>query len=163
MPATGKTTVARALARRLRAAYLRVDTIEAAIVEHSELAHPVGVVGYAVGYRLAADQLQLGLDVVAESVNPLGITRDAWLAVATEAGAGAMEIEIICSDRAEHRRRVEHRTLDIDGLVPPTWEEIENRDYRPWDRDPLVLDTAVLTPTAAVQRVLQTLSRRRAG
>ena len=52
------------------------------------------------------------------------------------------EIEVVCSDLALHRQRVESRTSDINGLKLPTWDEIVNGDYEPWDREHLVLDTA---------------------
>jgi predicted kinase len=34
-----------------------------------------GPEGYVVGYQMAPDNLRLGLDVVADSVNPLQVTR----------------------------------------------------------------------------------------
>ena len=80
--------------------------------------------------------------MIADCVNPLPITRDAWIAIAQQARVGAVEIEIICSDSAEHRRRVETRTSDIPGLRLPTWEEVTNRDYAAWDRERVVLDTS---------------------
>lgn len=60
------------------------------------------------------------------------------------AGGRVVEVEVICSDRAEHRRRAEERVLDVPGLAKPSW-------------DPLVLDTAVLNVGRAVQRVLEVL------
>ena len=54
----------------------------------------------------------------------------------------AVEIEVICSDASEHRRRVESRLADINGLVVPTWRDVVNRTYEPWDRERVVLDTA---------------------
>src|SRR5690349_15066664 len=83
LPGTGKTTLARRLARDLSAAYLRIDTVEQALRdERVELSGPEG---YVVGYRVAADNLRLGLSVVADSVNPVTITRRAWRDVAARA------------------------------------------------------------------------------
>jgi hypothetical protein len=59
LPGAGKTTLARWLARDLRAVHLRIDTIE-----HAHLT------------------------VIADSVNPDAITRDAWRAVARRANVG---------------------------------------------------------------------------
>lgn len=78
LPATGKSSVAGALAKEMKAPYLRVDRIEQAMVMWSPLAHPVGPVGYAVAQQLAAEQLTLGLDVIVECVNPIALTRDGW-------------------------------------------------------------------------------------
>ena len=98
LPATGKTTLARALARQIDAIHLRVDTIEQAIVRSGLAAQPLGPAGYLVAYALAEDHLRQGLTVVAESVNPLAVTRDAWRDVAMRAGVAAVEAEIVCSD-----------------------------------------------------------------
>ena len=75
-------------------------------------------------------------------MNPVQATREAWLAVASRAQTGAIEIEVVCSDRNEHRRRVENRATDIPGLRPPTWREVEEREYDPWEREHVVIDTA---------------------
>jgi len=71
LPATGKTTLSRLLARDLGAVHLRIDTIEQAIVRSGAAERPLGPVGYTVAHALAADQLRQGLAVVAECVNPL--------------------------------------------------------------------------------------------
>jgi predicted kinase len=111
LPATGKTTLARALAQRLGAGYLRIDTIEQALRSHSAATDP-GAAGYGIAFRVAADNLNLGGPVVADSVNPLRITRDAWLAVADQSSAKIVEVEVICSDsvhRSGRRAKVRYR------------------------------------------------------
>jgi len=92
--------------------------------------------------------------VVADSVNPLAITRDAWIGVAKTAGAPFIEIEVICSDTVEHRRRVEARNADISGHSLPTWPDVVDREYEPWTRPPLVIDTATRSIEQAVEEVL---------
>ncbi len=154
LPGTGKSTVAVPLARELRAAYLRIDTIEQALVDSGELASRPGAVGYMVGYALAGEQLSLGLTVVAESVNPLKITRDAWREVGKTHGDWMLEVELICSDQHEHRSRVEQRTVNVPGLKLPTWQQVADREYEPWDRGHLIIDTAVSSGSAAVEIVL---------
>lgn len=158
LPATGKSTLARAMARETGAVHLRVDTIEQAVVRSGLADHPVGPVGYAVGYALAEDHLRQGLTVIAESVNPLAVTRDAWRDVALRSGARLLEVETVCSDPAEHRRRSAERTVDIPGLPLPTWEEITACLYEPWARDRLVVDTAACDVAACVRAI-----RRAAG
>ncbi|MCD0481668.1 AAA family ATPase [Streptacidiphilus sp. ASG 303] len=142
LPATGKTTVGRALARSTGAVHLRTGTVEQAIVRSGLAVHPVGPAGYAVGYALAEDHLRQGLSVVAESVNPLAVTRDAWRDAGRRAGAEVAEVEVVCSDRAEHRRRVASRSADVPGLPLPDWDAVCRRAYEPWHRDRIVLDTA---------------------
>lgn len=142
LPGTGKTTLARLAVREYRAVYLRIDAIEQALRSSGALAGEVGGAGYLVAYALAEANLRLGHVVVAESVNPLAITREAWRRAAADTQSRIVEIETICSDPAEHRRRVETRSVDVAGLVLPTWEAVQRRDYETWDRPRLVLDTA---------------------
>jgi predicted kinase len=93
LPGTGKTTVARALARHLQAVHVRVDTIEQAIRSCDVLKADVGPAGYLVAYGVVEDNLRLGRTVVADSVNSVRVTRDAWLDVARRAGVRAVEVE----------------------------------------------------------------------
>jgi len=142
LPGAGKTTIARALARQIGAVHIRIDSIEQAIRDSGALWQPINEAGYRVGYAVAEDNLRVGRTVIVDSVNPLAVTRDAWLAVANRMHVSAIEIEITCSDSAEHRQRVETRVSDIAGLRPPTWPEVVTRDYELWSRERLVIDTA---------------------
>jgi predicted kinase len=142
LPAAGKTTIASLLAQQLRAAHVRIDTIEQAVIQATSLVQPLGPVGYLVGYAVAADQLRNHISVVADSVNPLAVTRSAWREIGARHAARTVEVEVICSDPDEHRRRAEARASSIPGLVLPTWQQILDREYEPWDRPPLVIDTA---------------------
>jgi predicted kinase len=153
LPATGKSTIGRILAAQSRMPYLRVDRIEHAIVAWSELTHPLGPVGYTVAYELAKEQLGLGLDVMVECVNPIALTRDSWRRTAEETGAAILEVEVVCSDELEHRRRVETRTSDVEGLLKPTWSAVLEREYQPWNRRHLVVDSAKTSPESAVQLI----------
>ncbi|HEY5227172.1 MAG TPA: AAA family ATPase, partial [Opitutaceae bacterium] len=135
LPGTGKTTLARALARDLGATYLRVDEIEQAMRDWGLTSDEVGVSGYCVGYALAESNLRLGAVVVADSVNPMRVTRASWRDVAERASVKIVEVEIICTDKVEHRRRAESRDGDISGLLLPTWQQITERSYDAWDRD----------------------------
>ncbi len=162
LPGSGKSTIATALARETSTPYVRVDRVEQAVVDWTQLTHPVGPVGYAVAHALADEQLRLGLDVIVECVNPAAVTRDAWPATAGAAGAGLVEVEVVCSDPVEHRRRVEERATDVVGLVKPTWAEVVGRDYQPWDRSRVVVDTARTSVAAAVQEIAAAVAARRA-
>jgi predicted kinase len=138
LPGTGKTTLSRELARRLQATYLRVDTIEQAL-KAAGLA--VGATGYVLAQALAAENLKLDRTVIADCVNPVLASRIGWRETALRSAARLVEIEIVCGDLAEHRRRIEG-VADIEGLVQPSWDDVMRHAYEPWDRDRLVLDTA---------------------
>jgi predicted kinase len=92
LPGTGKTTVAKALAQQLNAVHLRFDTIEQALRSSAVLKTDVGPAGYVVAYRLAEDNLRIGKVVVADSVNSLQVTRDAWLSVAEHTSTKVAEV-----------------------------------------------------------------------
>ena len=162
LPATGKSTIAIALAQRTASPYVRVDRIEQAIVDWSPLSHPLGPVGYAVAHSLAQEQLQLGLHVIVECVNPIAVTRDGWVRTAATAGAALIEVEVICSDEAEHRRRVETRTSDVEGLAKPTWTAVVEREYEPWTRERLVIDSMTVSPEKAAERIATEMASARA-
>ncbi|UXN57787.1 AAA family ATPase [Phyllobacterium zundukense] len=160
LPGTGKTTIARALAKRLAAVHVRVDTVEQNIRASAMLKSGVGPAGYMVGYGIAEDNLTLGNTVIADSVNCLKVTRDAWLSVARRSAVPAVEIEIICSDKNEHRRRVETRATDVQGLRKPTWEEITARHYDEWGQSPIVIDTAEQDVDQSVSKLISKLGLR---
>lgn len=146
LPGVGKTTVALAVSERLGGVHLRLDTIESALGRSGSDTAPDA--GYRVASALATDLLRAGHVVIADSVNPLQITRRAWAEAASRAGALSIDIEIVCSDVELHRTRVQTRTSDLDGLVVPTWAQVQARDYEPWDGPVLRVDTASGTDDA---------------
>lgn len=157
LPGVGKTTIARALPERINAVHLRVDSIEAAMKKSALKIHPPEDAGYLVVAAVAKDNLVLGLDVIADTVNPVEISRRLWADTAASARAKLVNVEIICSDGAEHRRRVESRISDIDGLVVPSWDRVETRQYEPWKEDRLILDSTQLTTTECVSKIAHLL------
>lgn len=151
LPGTGKTTISRAVVKALAATHLRVDVIEQAIRDSGV---PAGAAGYAVAQALAGAHLADGRIVVADCVNPVAASREGWRAVAARDAVRLIEVEVVCPDREEYRRRVEGRVTDIPGLVLPSWEAIQHLDYQPWDRPHLVINSAALSPSEAVAAVL---------
>ena len=127
LPGVGKSSVARLLAQRIKAVWLRIDSLEQALVRSGVVDRDgLGPAGYYVGYALALDNLRLGLTVLA--------------------GAELLEVEFVCSDARAHRARVEARLCEVPGLLLPDWRAVREREYEVWERAPLVLDTAVLSP-----------------
>jgi predicted kinase len=157
LPGTGKSSIARRLADKYAAMYLRIDTIEQALIRVGAIKGKIGPEGYSVAYAVAEENLSLGRIVIADSVNPLALTREAWRDVAARALARIIEVEVRCSDAAEHRRRVETRVADIDGLRLPTWQDVLDRTYEPWEGEPIVIDTAHCNPDTCVAMLDQPL------
>ena len=155
LPGVGKTTIARELARATGAVHLRIDSVEQQL---RTAGWNVQGEGYRVGYAIAEDNLRLGHTVIADCVNPWPLTREEWHAAARRAGADILDVEIVCSDVAEHRRRVDARAPDIDGHVLPTWQDIVERDYRPWNTERIVVDTSTLSVADSVRLIVAHIS-----
>jgi len=90
-PGTGKTSLARGLARALDTVHLRIDTIEQALRSATMGSDALGTAGYVVAYGVAADNLALGRTVIADAVQPLAAIRDAWRDVARRAAVALVD------------------------------------------------------------------------
>jgi Predicted kinase len=162
LPGTGKSTLAKLVAQHYRALYLRIDTIEQGLRDLCSLV--IQSEGYRLSYRIAGDNLRLGLNVVADSCNPIELTRREWEQVAREAEADFRNIEVICSDAAEHRVRIETRRTEppeLLGLKLPTWDEVENREYHPWNVDRIIVDTTGRSVSESANELLAQLEEAR--
>ncbi len=157
LPGAGKTTLSRALARRIGAVWLRIDTAEGALRRAGLSPEAIGAAGYGAAMALAADHLAGGLAVVADGVNPVEASRAGWRATASRAGCPLLEVEVVCTDAAEHRRRIEARDAGVPGLPPVTWRRVSDGGYEPWRGDRLVVDTARLAPDRALEAILAAL------
>jgi predicted kinase len=160
LPGTGKSTLSQTVARQLNAVYLRIDTIEQGFRDLCSI--DVQGEGYRLAYRIASDNLRLGVSVVADSCNPIEVTRREWEQVAREARVDHVNIEVICSDSSEHRFRAEARHAEVSGLKLPTWSEIENREYDEWTVERVIVDTAGRSKIECASDLLSKLSRLRA-
>ena len=140
LPGSGKSTLAKELSKVIGATYLRIDTIEQAIRDLCDF--KVEGEGYRLSYKVASDNLKIGHSVIADSCNPIELTRKEWNEVAINANASFVNIEIICSDKSEHKQRVETRVSEVSGLKLPSWEKVENREYHPWVSERIVIDTS---------------------
>lgn len=159
LPSGGKSTLAQTVARQLRAVYLRIDTIEQGLRDLCSI--EVQGEGYRLAYRVASDNLSVGMSVVADSCNPIELTRREWEQVARQAQAEYVNIEVICSDSSEHRLRAEARGAEVSGLKLPTWNEIANREYHDWSVERVIVDTARRSKEESASDLLSKLSRLR--
>jgi predicted kinase len=142
LPASGKSSIARGLAARTGAVWLRVDSMDQAIWASGTAPADLRDWTYRAAQALAADNLSLGHDVIADCVNDWQAARDGWQDTAARSGVEVVWLEIVCSDLAEHRRRVETRISDIPGLALPSWDAVRTREYHPWQSKRFSVDTA---------------------
>ncbi|MDH4872802.1 AAA family ATPase [Pseudomonas sp. BN515] len=159
LPGAGKTTIASALVSKTRALYLRIDTIEQALRNSSALGQDVGRSGYVIANELALSNLRFGSTVIVDCVNPVAESRNAWSEIAARAGVSLVNVEVVCSDKREHQRRVETRNIDVPGLIPPTWQSVLSHDYEEWDRPAIRIDTAGVSADEAAAMLTEQLFR----
>jgi len=158
LPGSGKTTLSAAVARRLGAVYLRVDAVESAMWDCGiDRDQPTGLAAYGVAQAIAGANLHLGTTVVADAVNAVEAARAGWRGVASVGGVPLRMVEVVCSDPAEHRRRVEARRPGPDQRFVPTWAQVQAREWEPWTEPHLTVDT-VTSSDELVEQILAYVS-----
>ncbi|NQX18295.1 AAA family ATPase [Rathayibacter sp. VKM Ac-2857] len=148
---SGKSTVARELARRCTAAYLDKDALAGPLVEaalagggHSPdgrensafyLEH-VMPAEYAALFAVAADNLRLGLSVVLDAPFAAYLDQPGFLEEAARTAdwpSVTTTVLRVVTSEAETRRRLESRGLDRDLVKLAEWDAFWTR----WGRSPL--------------------------
>jgi predicted kinase len=155
LPGTGKSTLAQKLAQHVNAVHLRIDTIEQGLRDLCDAR--VQGEGYRLAYRIAADNLRLGIDVIADSCNPLELTRREWEQVAEDNQAAYINIEVVCSDTDEHRQRIERQSSTVPGLKLPTWSDVQKREYHDWTKKRILIDTAGRLPGKCLDQLIESI------
>jgi predicted kinase len=145
------------LARNLDAGYVRVDTIEEILLADGGESLVASGAGYRVAYAMAEENLRLGRTVIADSVNPIRVTREAWRDTGKRAGSKVLDVEIICSDKIEHRLRIEARNPDA---PVSSWREIISREFEAVDYRRVVIDTAGQTVDQSLLALQRPVSAR---
>lgn len=145
LPGVGKTTIAKALTQHLSATYLRVDVVESALRESLLKIDQPQDAGYRAICGIAISNLKLRQNVIADTVNPVPESRALWTEAAQAAGAHLLNVEIVCTDISVHKNRVETRSADLEGHPLPTWAQVQNREYHPWDAVNIRLDSSQLS------------------
>lgn len=151
LPGVGKSTVGRALAEKINAVYLRVDTIKHAIKTSEFFDKKIMSEGYDVACGVAKDNLDIDLNVIVDSVNPVYESRESFRNTAKRAYKPFFEVEFICSDITKHKARVNNRAPYIEGFQQPTWADILKKEYKKWDTVDLVVDTSEYSITQSVE------------
>lgn len=162
LPGVGKSTIAKKLCQKLQAVYLRIDSIEQAIKNAKQYnangLDKVIAEGYMTAYAIAKDNLELGLNVVADSVNPIEQTRQDYRDIALKMNKPYLEVALICSVVSQHKKRVETRKSSIAELKLPSWQDVLAKDYENWQTADLTIDTAVYAADAAVDMIIERIN-----
>lgn len=160
LPGVGKSTIAAELARQTGALWLRVDAIEQAMRGSTHAPEDLADIGYRALCGAAEGALVQGMDVIGDSVNPIGFTRALYREMSGRAGARHFDVALICADAGEHRARVEARDASAPGLAPPVWAQVTAREWAPFPEADLTLDTSTLTPAEAAAAIAEHMEAR---
>ncbi len=160
LPGSGKSTLADGLSRHFSLPLLSVDPIEAAMWRGGLSRDQTGIAAYEVAQALAAEQLRLNHSVLIDAVNPVEAPRAAWRKLAAKYRADLKIIECICVDQAIHRRRIDARIRNIDGMAEIDWARVEQRraEYEAWADARLTLDTSAEPPERLLAEAIRYLA-----
>ena len=134
LPGSGKSTIAQVLASRLSLPLVSVDPIETAILRAGiDADQPTGLAAYLVSETLARTVISAGGGIVVDAVNAVNPAREQWVNLAASLNEPLRFIEVICSDPALHRERIESRERTLPHLEL-TWNAVEQslEDYAEW-------------------------------
>ena len=150
LPGTGKSSLARAVARDLQAVYLDKDTIKGCIIavaEQMKIGQGLqlsGPLSYELLVTIAKDNLVLGRSVVLDSPAAYQIFRDKVKQLARSLKVNLRLIECICTDERLLRQRLESRWADQPAERAQDWTTFQ-RERAQFERlidRRLVVDTA---------------------
>ena len=158
LPATGKTTIARELARQIGAVHLRIDTIEQAIRDCGARGSSIEKAGYVVAYAIAEDNLRIGRTVIADSANTLRSPEmPGWQSQSEPAcPESRSRSDVLMLQNTAVASKRESRTLSARsfrrGLT------CYRREYHPWSRDHIVVDTHGVSVEKSVEQLRKLLA-----
>lgn len=140
LPGSGKTAIARPLARTLGLTLLELDLIERPLLRRFA-GDALGWAGYEILTVIADDNLALGTGVVLDCVTWTNAVREQWRTLAQRHRARFRPIEVVCADRELLRARVEGRNGGGE-VRKNAWPHVEASfaRYESWATDRLALD-----------------------
>jgi hypothetical protein len=143
LPATGKSTLARNLSRRLKGVLLRTDVIRKEIFPEPQYTAEEKRLVYEVLALIAWYLLKAGQTVIIDGTFYKKELRDRIYKLANRSGRPLRVIECVCSEeviRQRMKRRVRKRNLPTDADYS-VYQKIK-REFEPIERDHIVVDTS---------------------
>jgi predicted kinase len=145
LPGSGKSTIAERIAEKLGFPIFSVDPIESAMLEAGvQQGFETGLAAYIVAATLASEQLKLGISVVIDAVNAEEEGKNTWRELGRKYDLTPIVLEVVVSNQALHRRRIESRMRGLHGFSEVSWDQVEARRMKrtPWKEPTLLLDSA---------------------
>lgn len=161
LPGVGKTTLAAALARRIGASHLSVDSVEDALLGAGFApGWATGVAAYEAVRAAAEQNLLLGHSVVVDAVNDSDAARQTWRDATTVARTVLRFVVLLPPPSTEHQRRLSLRERTLSHVQNPTWEQVieRARKFEEWS-DPTIELSAGEPVHSLLERLEHTLER----
>lgn len=136
LPGTGKSTLARAIARELRAVYLDKDTIKDAAIAVARArkleggAEFAGALSYELLIPLAKDNLTLGLSAVVDSPAGYRVFQEQIEDLARQVKVELRLVECITTDEAQLQQRIERRGETLPDHRVRDWDAFQQARAR---------------------------------
>ena len=124
LPGTGKTALARRVARHLHIPLFAKDRIQS-VLRIRGLAGEGTPDAYHIMLDIADEQLSLGVSAVLDAVFPMEGFRLAARDIARRNSANFCPIYCYCSDRSVWRERMKGREQYVPNWTPVGWEAVE--------------------------------------
>lgn len=152
LPGAGKSTTAEVYGDRIGVPVLSIDPVDRAMEAVGVVEKRPGVTAYVIVEALAEEHLRRGRSVVVDAVNDVEAARRQWRDLAARTGADLHFVEVVCSDPAVHRSRVEARHAK--DPWKPDWAAVSSRRYEPWAHQRTVLDSALHEAADLADRIV---------
>jgi predicted kinase len=161
MPGSGKTTLARMVARRLQVPVFAKDRMQRVLRDHN-LAEANTGDGYYIILEQADEQLSLGLSAILDATFPLDHFRMVASETAARHKANFCALYFYCSDEQVWRERMSDRVHYVPGWKPVGWSDVERMReyYQPWNDNAMTVDS-LYPPEENLPKVLDYI--RKAG
>ena len=157
-PGSGKSTLSKIISKKLKATYLRIDTIEGFLSRICKI--DVGMKDYEISRMIAFDNLELGNIVVSDGCNYRKILRDDWEKIAKKAKCKCINIEIKCSNNDVRRKRLSERHYD---LSLEKIGQLMKEEYEEWDKDHVIIDTINRSIDECVDEIMNIINNEMNG
>ncbi|MEO8610835.1 MAG: ATP-binding protein [Chloroflexota bacterium] len=142
MPGSGKTTLARMVARRLNVPVFAKDRVQRVLRDH-HLAPEHSGDGYFIILDIADELLSLGLSVILDATFPLDHFRMVASEIAARHKSKFSALYCYCSDETVWKERMTDRVHYVPGWKPVGWSDVERMKeyYQSWNNNALFLDS----------------------
>ena len=158
LPGSGKSTIAEVIGETLSKPIVSVDPIESSILRAGiDPDQPTGLAAYLVAETLAESIIRAGRGLIVDAVNAVDPAREQWVNLASRLDEPLKFVEVICSDPAVHRARLEARGRNLPHITEPTWFAVEQSldEYAEWTGPSAEIDRITVDSVEPLEVVVE--------